>query len=142
MRAKFVFEKFVEDSDPISDLGISYSEKQAKRQFQSHAWRLLKFIKSKGEEGASFTEIQYFIWTELQKKDPKEFWKSADYSKYKTRASRGMWSTVLYGSWKYKGLLHRFCKKNPDTKKWVFVRYPRPGEIFYYGGEDYKRGNR
>jgi len=61
MRAKFVNEKFTEDSDPIKDLNIGYGKKPLTK-----SWKILDFIKSKGEEGASLKEIQYFIWTEVQ----------------------------------------------------------------------------
>jgi len=138
MRAKFVFEKFKKESDSIKDLGIGYS----KRILDSISWKILEFIKSKGEEGASLTEIQYYIWTELEGHDPKEFWEKSlrNYYKYdpvtkqtitykkqdKSRKTRGHWNTQLY----YHNLLNKFCRKN-DKGKWVFVKFPEPGQKFY-----------
>ena len=138
MRAKFVFEKFKEESDPIKDLGIGYK----KRVIGSMTWKLLEFIKSKGEEGASLTEIQYYIWTELEGHDPDEFWEKRESYGYnpkteksypvKLRKTRGHWNTQLFGGPYYHGgILHRFCKKNPDNRKWVFVRFPKPNERLY-----------
>ncbi len=144
MRAKFVFEKFKEESDPIKDMNIGYKKKQ----LDSMSWKILEFIKSKGEEGAGLTEIQFYIWTELEGHDPIKFWekikeevwdpiRSTKYGRniYKTfymRKTRGHWTTNLFSGPHYRGgLLNKFCKKNPETKKWVFVRFPTPGEIFY-----------
>ena len=145
MRAKFVNEKFTEDSDPIKDLNIGYGKKPLTK-----SWKILDFIKSKGEEGASLKEIQYFIWTEVQGYSDESFWKrSSDYHEWETgrfrkgqRASRGYWNTNLFGGGyfyrnqsgnhvrKNNGLLGEYCKKN-DKGKWVFVKYPKPGENIY-----------
>jgi hypothetical protein len=141
MRAKFIFEKFTEnDSDPIADMHIGYPAKQ----LNTKAWKILDFIRSKGEEGASFTEIQHFIWVELQGGKEKDFWKkeevrtgwwrSGGESVTKQRASRGNYCTNLYGCGSYytghRGLLHKYCKKN-DKGKWVLVRMPKPYEAIY-----------
>ena len=138
MRARLVFEKFAEKSDPIKDLGIGYK----KRILESHTWKILEFIKSKGEEGASLTEIQRYIWVDLEKKDPEEFeekqyYRGYDYKRGETyptmiRKTRGHWNTALYGGYNYQGILHGICRKNPKTKKWVFERFPRPDERLYY----------
>ena len=147
MRAKFVNEKFKQESDPIEDIRIGYG----KRQLNSKTWKVLEFIKSKREEGASFTEIQFFIWV-LNGNDPKEFWKKSEIERYSpsaqtwiktyTRKTRGYWNTQLYGAGglpyyagvgshrEHKGILNKYCKKN-DKGKWVFVRYPLPKERFY-----------
>ena len=138
--------EFKRGRDPVKSLGLGYGNKP-----ETKAWKILEFIKSKGEEGASLTEIQYYIWTELQGKDPDEFWKSSsekwgyagdsyrNYPYNKTRATRGHWNTALYGGLNYPGLLNKFCKKNPVTKKWVLERMPKPGEsIFSYTNESFK----
>ena len=135
MRARLVNEKFKEESDPVKDMGIGYTP----RQLNSKTFKVLDFIKSKGEEGASFTEIQYYIWTVLNGNDSEEFWQKSkvdtwDYNlnrrgttKY-IRKTRGYWTTQLFGSpGNHEGLLHMCCKKNPETKKWVFVKYPGAG---------------
>ena len=135
MRAKFVNEKFTEDSDPIKDLNIGYGKKPLTK-----SWKILDFIKSKGEEGASLKEIQYFIWTKLDGKTPESFYRrSRDYTDWETgnprkgqRKTRGHWNTQLLGGMHYhEGLLHKYCEKNPVTKKWVIKRMPKPGENFY-----------
>jgi len=130
MKARFVFEKFKEDSDPIKDLGIGYKA----RVINSKTWKILEFIKSKREEGASLTEIQFYIWVELEGHDPKEFWKvRRNYLGDRSgRKTRGHWNTQLFGGPYYHGgILYRFCKKNPDNRKWVFVRFPKPNERLY-----------
>ena len=130
MRAKFVFEKFRAESDPVKDMGIGYK----KRVIGSKTWKILEFIKSKGEEGAGLTEIQYYIWTQLENKDPDEFWEvRRNYLGDRSgRKTRGHWNTQLFGGPAYHGgILHRFCEKNPKTKKWVFVRFPNPDELLY-----------
>ena len=125
MRAKLVNEKFIEDSDPVKDMGIGYK----KRVLQSMTWKVLDFIKSKGEEGASLTEIQHYIWTELEGHSEESFWQK-DWSNI--RKTRGHWNTQLFGGMHYHdGVLHRFCKKNTQNKKWVFVKYPEPNENLY-----------
>lgn len=123
-------EKFKEVSDPVKDMGIGYK----KRVLESMTWKLLEFIQSKGKEGASLTEIQFFIWTKLEGHDPDEFWQvRRNYLGDRSgRKTRGHWNTQLFGGTHYHGgLLHRFCKKNPETKKWVLVRFPRPDERLY-----------
>ena len=139
MRAKFVFEKFKEESDPIKDLNIGYPEKQ----INTKSWKILKFIESKGEEGASLKEIQYFIWTELSGYSDKSFWEKNKLrpNQYKyganlQRKTRGFWNTNLLGSggpyYRGKpGLLHKYCKKSEVTHKWVLERMPKPNEKFY-----------
>jgi len=143
MRAKFINEKFKEESDPIKDLGIGYD----KRQVNSKSWKVLEFIESKGEEGASYTEIQHYIWTELNNKPEEEFWekrktwginpKTGIYYETRRRKSRGYWSTQLSGSYAFdwKGLLPTFCKKN-EKGKWVLKRMLRPKEKFYRKGHE------
>lgn len=144
MRARFVNEKFTKDGDPIKDMGIGYK----KRVLNSKAWKILEFIKSKGEEGASLIEIQHYIFVVLNGNSEEDFWKKTDKWMYnprtgqsyktKARATRGYWNTNLYGT-TYPfysdegnpGLLHKYCKKNPKTKKWVFVRFPEPGEKIF-----------
>lgn len=129
MKAQFVFEKFTEESDPIKDMDIGYSE----RMMNSMSFKILKFIENKGKEGAGLTEIQYYIWTELEGHDPQEFWFSYhNYTNDYKRKTRGHWTTNLYGtpSAGHIGLLHKFCEKNQNGK-WVLKRFPNPKEKFY-----------
>jgi len=129
MKAQFVFEKFTEESDPIKDMDIGYSE----RMMNSMSFKILKFIESKGKDGAGLTEIQYYIWTELEGHDPQEFWFSYhNYTNDYKRKTRGHWTTNLYGtpSAGHIGLLHKFCEKNQNGK-WVLKRFPNPREKFY-----------
>lgn len=130
--------KFKRGKDPIKAMSLGYGKKP-----ETKAWKILEFIDSKGEEGAGLTEIQYFIWTEIQGYDPDDFWQSSTdkwgYSQSygnqphnKLRNTRGYYNTALYGGGSMgEGLLHRFCKKNPATKKWVLQRMPGPGENIY-----------
>ena len=135
MRARFVNEKFKEESDPIKDMNIGYGKKPL-----TSSWKILEFIKSKGEEGASLTEIQHFIWVDLQGHDEKEFWEKQYVQgyNYKTkqaypsslRKTRGHWNTALYGGSQFNGLLHQYCKKN-EKGKWVLIKWPKPGENIF-----------
>jgi hypothetical protein len=131
MKAKLVREslneKFHEDSDPVSDMGIGYGKKPLTK-----TWKVIEFIKSKGEEGASLTEIQFFIWTEIKGYSEMSFWEPSETTRWQSgertnlRKTRGYWNTALYGDYKYEGILHKCCKKN-EKGKWVFVKYPNPG---------------
>jgi hypothetical protein len=133
---KNINEKFTEESDPIKDMNIGYGKKAL-----TNAFKILQFIASKKEEGASFTEIQHFIWVDLQGYDEKEFWEK-EYVQgynYKTnqtyqsslRKTRGHWNTALYGGSQFIGLLHQYCKKN-EKRKWVLIKWPKPGENIFY----------
>jgi hypothetical protein len=135
MRARLVFEKFKEQSDPIEDMGMNYS----KRTVDSKSFKILQFIESKGKEGASLKEIQFFIWTELDGYSPESFWITSA-EKYpnsvgadpKRRATRGHWNTQLLGGMYYhKGLLHKYCVQNPTTHRWILKRMPDPNEKMY-----------
>lgn len=130
-----VNEKFKQDSDPIKDLGIGYS----KSTLDSKSFKILQFIGSKGKEGASLTEIQHFIWTELDGYSEESFWiTSAEKNTRewntpaKQRATRGHWNTQLFGGMHYhEGLLHKYCEKSPITKKWVLKRLSGTKEKMY-----------
>jgi len=105
------------------------------------AWKLLKFIGSKGEEGAKLKEIQEYIYFEINKapfgkdwfyeKDPT--WNFKDKEIF-LRRSRGYWNSQLYGTYRQAGLLNKYCHKNKN-RKWVLTRMPKPGENIY---EDHK----
>jgi len=142
MKAKYVNEclneKFKDESDPITDMGIGYS----KRILNSKSFKILKFIESKGKEGASLTEIQHYIWTELEGHSEESFWTKSPTSSYSikqgksydtsARKTRGHWNTQLFGGPHYhEGLLHKYCEKNPVTKKWVLKSWPKPKENMY-----------
>jgi len=95
------------------------------------AWKILEFIGSK-KEGVGLTEIQHFIWTELDGYSEEDFWRKSETwdGKDRLRATRGHWCTALYGGCFYHtGLLHEYCKK--VGKKWVLVNMPKPGENIY-----------
>ena len=135
---------FVRDQDPIKSMGIGYGNKM-----KTDAWKILEFIKSKGQEGASFTEIQKFGWIISGRSEEDFHKKMSELPKYadimKTgwlkdqRASRGWGVGKLMGSGYAHtrggngnsrariGLLNRFCKKN-EKGKWVLVRMPEVGE--------------
>jgi hypothetical protein len=142
MRAKFIYEnlneKFTDESDPIKDLNIGYGKKPNLKSF-----KILLFIASKGTEGASLTEIQHYIWVELNKDSEESFWEKGTYNTYaggysKMRLSRGYWTDGLYGSGgsylgrhSATGLLPKYCKKNSQNHKWVLTRMPNPGENIF-----------
>jgi len=124
---------FERGKDPMKSMGLGYGKKQ-----ETKAWKVLEFIGSKGEEGAGLTEIQRFIY-DLKGYSEEDFRETSD-ERYpsdwkpesgKLRASRGYWTNQLYGNWKMPGLLPKYCKKNPITKKWVLVRMPKPGENIF-----------
>lgn len=129
--------------DPKTALGMNYGKKPL-----TNTWKILEFIGNKGEEGASFTEIQHFIWTVLWRKSEESFWKKEDrytenkkgeYKKSKAgiRSTRGIYSVGLighgyghsqsYSGNEYKGILLMWCHKNAKGK-WVLDRMPEPGE--------------
>ena len=145
MRARYINEKFTIQSDPIHDMGIGYS----KRVINSTSWKVLEFIESKGEEGASLKEIQHFIWVELYGRSEESFEEKQKIWVYNhkttlndirtARKTRGYWNTNLLGGGTYRkgtgykhhgGLLHMYCKKN-EKGKWILVKKPEPGEIIY-----------
>ena len=104
---------------------------------KTKAWKILEFIGSKGEEGVGLTEVQHYIWTELDGYNEKDFWRKTytwggSYDKLvQLRATRGHWCTALYGGYYYhNGLLNEYCKKN-DKKKWVLDHMPKPKETIY-----------
>ena len=124
---------FRRGQDPIKSLRLGYGNKPDKK-----AWKILEFIGSKGEEGAGLTEIQRFLWTEIQGRNQEEFELSSNdkwgynyhFPYNKTRATRGYYGTNLYGSGSKPGLLHKYCRKN-EKGKWVLERMPEPGENIY-----------
>ena len=131
---------FKRNQDPQKWLGLGYKGKM-----NTSSWKILEFIRSKGKEGASLTEIQKFIFVDLNGNSEEDFWKPSrepnERSRWndpseKLRATRGYWTTALYGGRTYKGnhypgLLNKYCKKNPITKKWVLEKMPLPGETIY-----------
>jgi len=140
MKAKlikdYLNEKFIKESDPIEDMGIGHS----KRTLNSKSFKILLFIESKGKEGASLKEIQYFIWTKLDGYSHKSFYeRSSDSWDWETnnrrkgqRKTRGHWNTQLFGGSHYhEGLLHKYCEQNPETNKWVLRDLPLPQENMY-----------
>ena len=138
--------EFQRGLDPAKALGIGYGNKP-----KTKAWKVLDFIGSKGESGASLTEIQHFIWTEINGNPEKEFWEKSKVWGYKkqenpngilpvdvwgqldqgTRKTRGYWATNLYGgSWYGPGLLRNYCTKNAEGR-WVLDHMPKPGENIF-----------
>ena len=90
------FKRHQENS--IKSLGLGYGDK-----LKTNAWKILEFIKSKGEEGASGIEIQKFDWI-LSGKSEKDFYKKKPDVVHKwgtekgRRISRGWGIGKLYGS--------------------------------------------
>lgn len=138
VRAVFEFE---EDMNSYKSLRIG--QHQHKRS-NSTGWKILKFISSKGDEGARFTDIQHFIYVTINGGTEEDFWEKGDNWAYdernnrhkivQRRKTRGYWNTNLYGSPGYDSkqkrfidsktyALLRFCKKN-DKGKWIIDRWP------------------
>ena len=107
---------------------------------ETKAWKILEFIGSKGKEGASFKEIQFYIWTVLDGKSVESFyemspiriWNKKQGRGYDSQArqSRGHWCTALYGGMHYHSGLLSYCRKNKDNK-WVLEYMPAPGTNIY-----------
>lgn len=141
MRAKTINEKFKRGQDPIKSMGLGYGKKR-----ESVAWKILEFIRSKGEEGASFTEIQKFTWLlknpdrseeDFYEKNPATRWNPKP-----QRKTRGYWTTnfgAYHGFGARRGLLDYYCKKN-EKGKWVIDRWPEPGENLIAEAMDFERG--
>jgi hypothetical protein len=139
MKAKLV-EKFQRGQDPIKSMGLGYGSKR-----ETIAWKVLEFIKSKGEEGASFTEIQKLAWMLghpdrseedfYEKNEPTKWYPNAQ------RKTRGYWTTNFgaYSGRERRGLLDYYCKKN-DKGKWVIARWPKPGENLIAEAVNFERG--
>ena len=91
------------------------------------SWKLLTWLGSKSTQGATLTDIQYYIWTMLENKDGNEFYHKDHQNQRKTR---GHWNTQLYGGYYYHGgLLHLYCQK--INGKWVLKNMPKPNEKIY-----------
>lgn len=87
--------------------------------------KLLKWIGSKSN-GATFTEIQHYIFVVLNGNSEEDFWKKDENG---LRQTRGYWATALYGASAYHGILPRFCKK--INGKWVLDKLPKDDETLY-----------
>jgi len=141
MKAKLVNEKFKRGQDPIKSMGLGYGKKR-----EGTSWKILEFIRSKGEEGASFTEIQKFAWLlGHPDKSEEDFYEKNEPTKWypnAQRKTRGYYSTNLgaYGGRiPRRGLLDYYCKKN-DKGKWVIARWPEPGENLIAEAVNFERG--
>jgi hypothetical protein len=121
-------EKFTETSDAIVDMGIGFNPQKTK----TKSFKILLFINSRGEDGASLLEIQHFIYVELNGGSEQQFWETKEdrYWPGKKRITRGYWCTNLLGSHRWPGLLHKYCKKN-EKGKWVIKRWPKFEENLY-----------
>jgi hypothetical protein len=124
---------FKRNLEPFKAMGIGYGKK-----LDTKAWKVIEFIKSKGEEGASFTEIQRYVFVDLNGGSEEDFWKTSPqsiwvkngvYRETPMRNSRGFWKAQLTGSGpgRQEGILPKFCYKN-NKGKWVLKRMPKPGE--------------
>ena len=125
MRARTINETFKRGLDPKKAMNIGIHPRH-----KTKSWKILEFIDSFGKEGVRYTDIQKYIYFELNKapfgpdyfsmEEPKK-WHSKDYPRQ--RAGRGYWATNLYGTYAKRGLLRNYCVKN-DKGKWVLDHYP------------------
>jgi len=135
MKVKLVRESLNEDI-------VNESSKEWTR-----SWKLLKWL-GEQPDGATLTEIQHYIFVDLNGNSEEEFWekgptsgpwnpKTRRYGDVELRKTRGYWNTQLFGTdYNYGGLLHNFCEK--IGKKWVLKRMPEKDELLY----DPKTANR
>lgn len=134
----FVYEamNFKRGLDPMKAMNIGIHPK-----YKFKSFKILDFIKSFGEEGVSYTDIQKFIYFELNDaplgNDYFKQEKGWGYShklhspiEKNFRRGRGYWGTNLYGTDDKKGLLRNYCRKNKDGK-WVLDHYPQREENVY-----------
>jgi len=124
--------EFKQGQDPAKAMGIGYGNKP-----NTKIWKILEFIGSKGEEGASLTEIQHFVWTVLQGKPEEKFWKKSQTwapggsdKKVYLRSTRGYYTDALYASGEHRGLLQTYCVKNAKGK-YVLTHMPKPGQSIF-----------
>jgi len=147
MKAKLVSEtlnEFHQTGDPLNKLNLGFGNHPKTKSF-----KILNFIGSKGEEGASFTEIQHYIWVTLNGNSEESFWekgkKNYNYKTHKPyfevdgefsgpRKSRGYWTTNLFGGINDKGenigILPNYCHKNTKGK-WVLDKLPYADKNIY-----------
>lgn len=125
--------EFQRGEDPTDALGVGEGRYRHAKQ-HTKSWKILRYILDAGKEGRSFTEIQYYIWTELDGKDPDDFYnqRSFNWGKDKLgkppytgpRASRGHWSTNL------NRILYKWAHKNADGR-WVISEMPEYNDLLY-----------
>ena len=133
------FERGVE---PRKAMRIGYGNKM-----KTKAWKILEFIRSKGEEGASTKEIQEYIYFDLNKANLGKDWFYKKDSQYNQRVSRGYWNSAFYkyddsmwgGKLKKRGLLSGYCHKNKKGK-WVLDRMPEQGANIVHESIEFERG--
>ncbi|NJO89546.1 MAG: hypothetical protein HC831_11800 [Chloroflexia bacterium] len=143
MKSKKVFESlgFKRGVDPKYAMGLGLGKHK-----DTKAVKVLEYIGEAGEEGKTFTEIQYFIWTEIRGKSPAEFWEKEKNPYYSMgqRKSRGTWTSSFYnyeGSrWDKppaikRGLLSYYCEKTPEGK-WGQKQLPRANSNIHWNDHD------
>lgn len=141
MRAIFVYEamNFTRGLDPKKAMDIGMHPR-----YKTKSWKILDFIGSFGKEGVRYSDIQKFIYFELNNAPfgPDYFSKeplTTHHMKYRLpqqHRGRGYWGTNLYGtsgqfgSGGKRGLLSHYCHKNKEGK-WVLDHYPQRKENIY-----------
>ena len=138
MRAKLVKESisFKRGQSSKDTLELGFGSKI----MNTKAFKVLEFIADSGEEGRSFTEIQRYIYFDINKAPKGEDWfdkktqgrwndKKGHWDDHVkgSRVSRGYWNAQLGSFLDRKGLLDYYCEKN-EKGKWVLKRWPKRGE--------------
>ena len=152
MKAKLVRE-FLNEAAPIKPSGeeipvSNYEESKepkskGKDNTKTKTWQLLKWL-GEQPDGATLTEIQHYIFVNINGNPEDEFWEKSTswttprrnnrtgrYSETaELRKTRGYWNTQLFGTdFNHGGILHNFCEK--VGKKWVLKRMPDKSELLY-----------
>ena len=97
-------------------------------------WKLLTWL-GEQPDGATLTEIQHYIFVELNGNSEEKFWEKDTPNQWREngqplRKTRGYWNTQLFGTdFNHGGLLHVYCEK--VGKKWVLKRMPTKDELLY-----------
>lgn len=125
-------EMFTRGGDPYKKLNIG-SHRHEKT--DTHSWKILMFIDSFGREGVGLTEIQKYIWVDLNGGSVEDFYRPLAKYKYNTgnlsldngkpegRATRGYWTSNLYGTGRQEGILRKFGERT-GTGKWRIRKWP------------------
>ena len=131
MRARTINEtmSFKRGLDPKKAMNIGVHPRH-----KTKSWKILEFIDSFGQEGVRYSDIQKYIYFELNNApfgpdyfsmEPAKKWNSKEFPPQ--RRGRGYWGTNLYGTNRWagnkSGLLKNYCYKNKQGK-WVLDHYP------------------
>lgn len=140
MQAKTVNEVINESSPGRILRDNPHAGESTKDNTKTKTWKLLKWL-GEQPDGATLTEIQHYIFVDINHNPEEEFWEKSptrygprtkykDRSEISLRKTRGYWNTQLFGTdYNHGGLLHVYCEKVGN--KWVLKRMPTKDELMY-----------